>query len=128
MGSDRRPKLTLLEMCIAKRLVVEELYRGEKEPRWGTDEENRLKVIRDKLAKLIAIKKTGDTRMRGGIMDNESLGKEAYAAYGRTVDFKNYEGKPMPEWGNLTEKIRLAWMEAAARVRECVLGQREAGE
>lgn len=37
-----------------------------------------------------------------------------YAAYGKTTDFKNYQGNLMPEWDALPEKIRAAWMAAAS--------------
>lgn len=43
----------------------------------------------------------------------EQLAKQAYMAYGSTTDFKNYQGLPMPEWENLTDKIREAWKTAA---------------
>lgn len=39
--------------------------------------------------------------------------KSAYHAYGSITDFKNYQGKPMPEWDALTDTIKSAW-EAAA--------------
>lgn len=38
--------------------------------------------------------------------------KSAYRAYGSVTDFKNYQGLPMPEWDDLTEKIRAAWIAA----------------
>lgn len=41
---------------------------------------------------------------------------DAYRAYGSVTDFKNYQGLPMPEWEALTDKIRLAWMEAVKSV------------
>lgn len=33
----------------------------------------------------------------------------AYAAYGAVTDYKNYQGKPMPEFEDLTPQIQQAW-------------------
>ena len=44
------------------------------------------------------------------------LAKIAYQAYGKTTDFKNYQGLPMPEWESLPEKIQQAWIAAAVAV------------
>lgn len=49
-------------------------------------------------------------------MTPEELAKIAYAAYGRTTDYKNYQGNPMPEWSDLTDKIREAWISASDAV------------
>ncbi|HEV7717145.1 MAG TPA: hypothetical protein VGO53_16220 [Steroidobacteraceae bacterium] len=46
----------------------------------------------------------------------ELIAKNAYAAYGAVTDHKNYQGLPMPEWENLTPKIREAWVAAAVNV------------
>lgn len=46
-------------------------------------------------------------------MDIDSLARAAYHAYGVTVDFKNYQGLPMPEWVDLGDQIRDAWRAAA---------------
>ena len=43
-------------------------------------------------------------------------GAIAYAAYGDIVDYKNYQGLPMPTWNELPEKIRAAWRAAAQAV------------
>jgi len=43
----------------------------------------------------------------------EQMAKQAYYAYGSVTDHKNYQGLPMPEWENLTYKIREAWKAAA---------------
>jgi hypothetical protein len=40
----------------------------------------------------------------------------AYHAYGKTTDFKNYQGLPMPEFGNLPEQIQQAWIAATQAV------------
>ncbi len=44
------------------------------------------------------------------------LAKSAYHAYGAVTDHKNYQGLPMPEWENLTDKIRDAWRAATISV------------
>lgn len=49
-------------------------------------------------------------------MINEPLAKQAYKAYGRTVDFKNVRGEPMPEWADLPDTIKQAWDQAATEV------------
>jgi hypothetical protein len=48
----------------------------------------------------------------GGVM----LGETGYRAYGNSVEWKNYLGQPMPEWGNLPEPIRIAWDRAACAI------------
>jgi hypothetical protein len=45
----------------------------------------------------------------GGIVS----GEVGYRAYGDSVGWKNYLGKPMPEWGDLPGAIRTAWDSAA---------------
>lgn len=42
-----------------------------------------------------------------------TLGQIAYTAYGDTVDWKNFQGNPMPSWEQLPDIIQRAW-EAAA--------------
>jgi hypothetical protein len=44
------------------------------------------------------------------------LAETAYAAYGESTGHKNYQGLPMPDWDELTDRIRLAWIEAASAV------------
>jgi hypothetical protein len=43
----------------------------------------------------------------------ESRARIAYTAYGRKVDFKNFQGDPMPMFDELPEAIRAAWINAA---------------
>jgi hypothetical protein len=50
------------------------------------------------------------------VSDAKSPGEQAYDAYGKTTDYKNYQGLPMPAWGDLTDKIREAWENAAGAV------------
>lgn len=45
-----------------------------------------------------------------------TLAKGAYHAYGSVTNFKNYQGLPMPEWEQLTDKIREAWKAVAKYV------------
>ena len=52
-------------------------------------------------------------------MDN--VAQEAYQAYGRVTEFKNYQGEPMPEWHELPEKTRRAWFAAAVAVADYTL-------
>lgn len=44
------------------------------------------------------------------------MAEAAYAAYGASTDHKNYQGLPMPDWDELTDRIQLAWIEAASAV------------
>ena len=44
----------------------------------------------------------------------------AYAAYGAATSYRNYQGLPMPNWDDLTERIRQAWVAAAEAVRAAV--------
>lgn len=46
------------------------------------------------------------------------MAKVAYRAYGETTDFKNFRGEPMPEWGDLPDRIQQAWIAAAVAVKE----------
>lgn len=36
----------------------------------------------------------------------------AYNAYGDYVEWKDYQGLPMPKWEELPEKIQVAWLKA----------------
>lgn len=49
-------------------------------------------------------------------MDDEWFGRLAYAAYGSATDNKNYQGLPMPDWYDLPQKIRAAWVRASQTV------------
>ena len=50
-------------------------------------------------------------------VDNKSDGELAYDAYGRTVDYKNYQGLSMPAWKDLTPIIRQGWENAAREMQ-----------
>lgn len=45
----------------------------------------------------------------------------AYHAYGKTTDFKNFRGEPMPEFHNLPENITQAWTAAVSAVKDELL-------
>lgn len=49
-------------------------------------------------------------------MTPEEIAKEAYREYGQVTNFLNYQGLPMPEWDQLPEKIRQAWISASTHV------------
>lgn len=46
------------------------------------------------------------------------LAREAYEAYADAAGWKNYQGLPMPEWGNLPEAIQESWLAAVRRVAQ----------
>jgi hypothetical protein len=48
----------------------------------------------------------------------EELAQIAYRAYGESTDFLNFRGEPMPDWGNLGDRIQTAWILAAQAVAE----------
>jgi hypothetical protein len=52
--------------------------------------------------------------------EHGSLGQQAYEAYGDEVGWMNYEGKTMPAWIYLPNKIKNGWHAAAARIVEQV--------
>jgi hypothetical protein len=43
-----------------------------------------------------------------------TLGRAAYAGYGDRTGWKTYDGRVMPEWEELPERIREAWEAAGA--------------
>lgn len=45
--------------------------------------------------------------------DTRELAELAYAAYGKSTGHRNYQGLPMPDWAELSDRIQLAWIEAA---------------
>lgn len=44
------------------------------------------------------------------------MAEAGYAAYGASTGHKNYQGLPMPTWSDLTDRIQLAWIEAAGAI------------
>lgn len=55
-----------------------------------------------------------ETRMPNS---EKPLGQLAYEAYGNVVDWKNYQGLPMPQWRDLGAHIQEAWTAAALEVQ-----------
>lgn len=60
--------------------------------------------------------------------DQIVMAKLAYAAYGQTTDFKNYQGLPMPAWDALGDTIQGAWVAAANAVANYLQGPPAADE
>lgn len=46
--------------------------------------------------------------------DDMKLGRVAYDAYGAATDWKTYDGRQMPAWTDLPQRIKYAWACAAA--------------
>lgn len=51
------------------------------------------------------------------LVEDVTLGQLAYTAYATVTGWKNYQGAPMPDWYDLPEAIRTAWLAAAKAVR-----------
>ena len=47
---------------------------------------------------------------------NRCLAEAGYAAYAKTTDGKNFRGEPMPEFDQLPEKQREAWINAVCAI------------
>lgn len=47
---------------------------------------------------------------------NRQMAEAGYAAYAKTTDGKNFRGEPMPEFDQLPEKQREAWVNAAGAI------------
>lgn len=45
------------------------------------------------------------------INDVMSFGEYAYQVYGNSVEWRNFQGNPMPLWEDLSDAIREAWEE-----------------
>lgn len=48
--------------------------------------------------------------------DRERLGEVAFAAYRESVGGKAYDGTPIPEWAEISDAVRQAWIEAGFAV------------
>jgi hypothetical protein len=61
-----------------------------------------------------------------GVPDYATIASDAYQAYGRVTNFKNYQGLEMPGWMELPDQIRLAWTAAVKQAVEefvgCIFG------
>lgn len=53
------------------------------------------------------------------------LAQKAYEDYAEYTNWKNYQGLTMPQWEDLPEGVKNAWMNAAAAVTEMVLEKPE---
>jgi hypothetical protein len=49
-------------------------------------------------------------------MTLDELAMAAYTAYGDYVEWHNYQGRDMPAWVDLGDRIQGAWKAAASRV------------
>lgn len=57
-------------------------------------------------------------------MDSDTvLAMEMYQAYGKSTDFKNFQGNPMPAWQDLPEGIQKAWIAAGKKARKMVVNE-----
>jgi hypothetical protein len=54
--------------------------------------------------------------------DQIVMAKIAYAAYGQTTGFKNFQGNPMPNWDDLPDTIQGAWVAASNAVAAYLMG------
>lgn len=50
-------------------------------------------------------------------MNDKSLGQIAFEAYSESKDWKTYDGKDIPQWGALTDDVRVGWELAALAVQ-----------
>jgi hypothetical protein len=50
-------------------------------------------------------------------MPDETYGRAGYEAYGRSTGGKTFDGRDMPTWNELPQKIRTAWCDAAMAIR-----------
>jgi len=46
----------------------------------------------------------------------EYYGRLAFEAYRANADFTAYDGKPIPNWAELSDKVKNNWMNAAKAV------------
>jgi hypothetical protein len=51
------------------------------------------------------------------------LAQVAYAAYGASTHYRTHDGRPMPEWEELGDRVQQAWIAAAAAVAQAVIEQ-----
>ena len=47
---------------------------------------------------------------------SEQLGKANFEAYNQSVGGVTYDGKKIPPWENLSEKVKAGWIAGALRV------------
>jgi hypothetical protein len=51
-------------------------------------------------------------------MDEKDYGQIGYEAYAEFTGGKTWDGRDMPKWDNLPNKIKEAWLEAALAIIE----------
>lgn len=51
--------------------------------------------------------------------------EQLYQAYGRSTNFKNFQGNPMPKWADLPDAIKEAWRAVADEQISVELDERE---
>lgn len=56
-------------------------------------------------------------------LDFAELAKVAYKAYGESTGGVNYQGLPMPEWIDLPNKIKDAWIAAVREILKVAYGK-----
>lgn len=49
-------------------------------------------------------------------LTTKTLGEQAYAAYCAGVQFKTWDGRPVPKWDMLPHLVKLGWEKAAQKV------------
>jgi len=59
-------------------------------------------------------------------MEDKTLGQIAFEAYNEAVGGKTWDGKPIPAWQDVSEKVRNGWNKAAVAV--LLEKQRQAAE
>lgn len=57
-------------------------------------------------------------------MSGKTLHQIAYEAYAEDADWQTFDGRPMPEWGDLTDAVREHWDAAVSAVITEVLEDR----
>jgi hypothetical protein len=65
---------------------------------------------------LLGARPVGANNERGAVMAD--IGKIAYDAYAKSTGGLTYDGRVMPEWAALTDRIQQAWRDAAHAVLE----------
>lgn len=49
-------------------------------------------------------------------MPDRSLAQVAFEAYAESTKWRTFDGRPIPNWGDLPREVQLAWSEAALAV------------
>ncbi len=54
------------------------------------------------------------------LTEDERLGQIAYHAYGRSTNFRNFQGNKMPGWEELPEPIKNAWIASGQAISRAI--------